>query len=88
MTWRADDAERMLGELQILNDDERSELLVKWNPSPDSYPNDRCLHKLFEVQAEKTPEKVAAVEGNVSLTYREVNEQANKLALLIKEMSR
>jgi hypothetical protein len=82
------DPEGRLGELPLLDEDERTQLLNKWNPSPESYPNDRCLHELFLAQAEQTPEQVAAVGGSVSLTYRELNEQADHLALLIKEMSR
>jgi len=39
-----------------------------------------CLHQAFEQQAERTPERVACVCRDVSITYRELNEASNRLA--------
>ncbi|WP_157722062.1 non-ribosomal peptide synthase/polyketide synthase [Tumebacillus avium] len=41
---------------------------------------DLCLHQLFELQAAKTPERLAVVAEQGTLTYRELNEQANAIA--------
>src|SRR6185295_8327110 len=41
---------------------------------------DRCVHELFEAQAERTPDAVAIVFEDQHLTYRELNEQSNQLA--------
>lgn len=38
------------------------------------------VHGLFESQAEKTPDAVSVVIGTERLTYRELNERANRLA--------
>ncbi|WP_157654013.1 AMP-binding protein, partial [Burkholderia ubonensis] len=38
------------------------------------------LHRLFEQQAERTPDAVAAVHDDASLTYAELNLRANRLA--------
>ncbi|NVI85682.1 amino acid adenylation domain-containing protein, partial [Janthinobacterium sp. BJB401] len=45
-----------------------------------AYPHAQCIHQLFEEQAERTPDKVALVCEERSLTYRELNERANQLA--------
>ena len=39
-----------------------------------------CLHQLFEAQVEKTPDEIAIVFGQSSLTYNELNQRANQLA--------
>ncbi len=49
-------------------------------PSTKDYPRDRCLHQLFEEQAERTPDAVAVVFEDGRLTYRELNDKANQLA--------
>ncbi|XGV97452.1 MAG: amino acid adenylation domain-containing protein [Leptolyngbya sp. BL-A-14] len=39
-----------------------------------------CIHLLFEAQVEKTPEAIAVIFENQTLTYQELNTQANQLA--------
>lgn len=39
-----------------------------------------CVHQLFEAQVERTPTVVALEMSGESLTYRELNERANRLA--------
>ncbi|MFI5727008.1 amino acid adenylation domain-containing protein [Streptomyces cyaneofuscatus] len=43
-----------------------------------------AFHQLFEVQAEKTPDTVAVRSHQASLTYRELNEHANRLARILR----
>ncbi|HEX9941903.1 MAG TPA: amino acid adenylation domain-containing protein, partial [Thermoanaerobaculia bacterium] len=50
------------------------------------YPAERCLHELFEAQVERTPERVAVCHGGRSLTYRELNTAANRLAHHLLEL--
>lgn len=38
------------------------------------------MHQLFEEQVERTPDKTAIVACDKTLTYREVNEEANRIA--------
>ena len=63
-----------------LTEAERHRLLVEWNDTRTEYPRDRCIHELFEAQAERTPEAVAVVYEDRQLTYRELNRRANQLA--------
>ena len=52
---------------------ERHQLLVEWNDTTADYPEERCVHQLFEAQVERTPEAVAVVFEDERLTYRELN---------------
>ncbi len=42
--------------------------------------SNRCMHELFEAQAERTPDALALEHGNERLSYRELNERSNQLA--------
>jgi amino acid adenylation domain-containing protein/FkbH-like protein len=69
-----------------LSTEERQQLLVDWNATQREFPNDKCLQELFEAQVNRTPEAVALIVGNRSLTYAELNQRANRLAHQLKAM--
>jgi len=69
-----------LAEFQLLTPREREQVLVEWNKTARDYPQDLCLHEMFEAQVERTPGRVAAVHQDEELTYRELNARANQLA--------
>jgi amino acid adenylation domain-containing protein len=66
--------------LPLLSEAERKQLLVEWNQTAAAYPDDKCLHELFEQQAARVPDRMAVRCGEQTLTYQEVNEHANQLA--------
>jgi amino acid adenylation domain-containing protein len=66
--------------LPILAPDERQRILVDWNQTQAEYPRDQRMQQLFEAQVERTPDAVAVVFEDQSLTYRELNRRANQLA--------
>ena len=72
--------ESCIGELPLLSEAERNELLVEWNATEAEYPRDRCVHELFEEQVEKTPDAVAIIYEDTALSYGELNRRANQLA--------
>ena len=74
------DPEQRIGELPLLTEAERHQLLVEWNDTAADYPRDRCIHELFEAQVARTPEAVAVVFEDRQLTYGELNARANQLA--------
>ncbi|MCG0291145.1 AMP-binding protein, partial [Streptomyces sp. PSAA01] len=79
------DPEVRLGRVEILSGQERSRLLTEWNGPVLEVPV-RSLPALVEAQVARTPEAVALVEGEVSLSYRELNARANRLARLLVGM--
>ncbi|MFK5968540.1 MAG: amino acid adenylation domain-containing protein [Candidatus Marithrix sp.] len=54
--------------------------LPEWNNTKTDYPQNKCIHQLFEEQVEKTPDAIAVVFEDQLLTYRELNNESNKLA--------
>ncbi|MEZ6070275.1 MAG: amino acid adenylation domain-containing protein [Pirellulales bacterium] len=65
--------------LPIIADAERQQLLVGFNDTAADYPGG-CVHELIEAQVRRTPEAVAAVFGDTSLSYAELDRRANRLA--------
>lgn len=61
--------EQQLISEESLTDAQRHKLLVEWNNTTREYPQDKCIHQLFEEQVERTPDAVALVfEGSNSHT--------------------
>ena len=75
-----------IGELPLLSQPERHQLLVEWNDTYTPYPKSKCIHQLFEEQVEKTPNAVAVVYEDESLTYQQLNLRANQLAQYLQTL--
>jgi amino acid adenylation domain-containing protein len=69
-----------LSKLSMLSDEERRYLLYTVNATEADYPLGYCIHELFERQAERTPNTVAVVFQDQSLTYEHLNRRANRVA--------
>ena len=72
--------QQCLGDLPLLTEAEKHQLVVQWNETQVDYPKDACIHQLFEAQVERTPDAVAVMFEERQLTYRELNARANQLA--------
>ncbi len=65
--------------LPLQASDEEQQRLAAFNDTAFPIP-DQCLHQLFEQQAKRSPEKIALTACDGSLSYRQLNQQANQLA--------
>ena len=74
------DADATIGQLEMLTPDERHQVLIEWNLTQADYPTERFIDELFASQAERTPERTAAVFENQRLNYAELNRRADELA--------
>jgi amino acid adenylation domain-containing protein len=75
-----------ISQLPLLREFEQQQLLVKWNDTQVDYPQDKCIHQLFEEQCLRTPDAVAVVFENQQLTYDELNCRANQLAHYLQSL--
>ncbi len=66
--------------LPLLPTAEQQLLLREWAGVASAYPHGASVHELFAAQAAATPDAVALVFGDATLSYRELNERANGLA--------
>jgi amino acid adenylation domain-containing protein len=84
------DPDRLLRDLDPLTNAERLALIHDWSREPYTAPADEAsITELFEAQVERTPDRVAAVfggpEGDVTLTYRELDEDADGIARWLRK---
>ncbi|MDF5720953.1 MAG: amino acid adenylation domain-containing protein [Rhizonema sp. PD37] len=75
-----------LAQLPLLTSVEQQQLLVEWNQTQTDYPQEKCIHSLFEAQAERTPDAVALMYENQQLTYHQLNSRANQLAYYLRSV--
>jgi amino acid adenylation domain-containing protein len=79
--------EQHLSQIPLLTADERHRVLVEWNTcTTAAYPHENCIHSLFETQVAQTPDAVAVVCGDESLTYRGLNSRANQVAHYLRAL--
>ncbi|WP_139835006.1 amino acid adenylation domain-containing protein, partial [Pseudomonas sp. B35(2017)] len=76
----ASDDHAVLEQVPMLAEDERQALLFDLNATDVDYDLQQTIHGLFEAQALRTPQAVAVKSGDRSLSYAELNRQANRLA--------
>ena len=76
-----------IGHLPLLTNSEIVQLRAPggWNDTAREYP-DRTLHELIEAQAHRTPEKIAAVYGDTSWTYRDLLARANAVTNNLRDL--
>ena len=85
-----------IAEVSVLSEAELHQLLYEFNDTTAAvpYPRDKTIHRLFEEQAQRTPDRIAVfghgrtqtnTDNNMSITYCHLNEQADRLACLLKE---
>ena len=74
------DPDQPIDQLSLLDDSERKQVLRDWNDTTVEYPDDKCVHEIFEQQVDRTPNAIAVEFEDQQLTYRELNERSNQLA--------
>ncbi|EGH74690.1 AMP-binding protein, partial [Pseudomonas syringae] len=75
-----------MNSLTILPAAERQKVLVDFNATATDSPRQMTVHALFEAQAERTPEATAVAHDATTLSYHELNLQANRLAAKLLEL--
>ncbi|RUM68822.1 MAG: non-ribosomal peptide synthetase, partial [Sulfurovum sp.] len=80
------DETQLLSSYSLLTKEEKKQLLVEYNDTKAPYPKEKTIHQLFEEQVKRTPENIAVIYEDKTLTYAQLNTHANQLAhYLIKQ---
>ena len=77
--------EEQIATLPLLSSAEKTELLATCSRGVD-YPSDQCVHHVFEIQAQRTPNAIAVVFEKQRATYQQLNEKANRLAHYLRSL--
>src|SRR5262249_16786943 len=81
----ADNPNQEIERLSYLDGNQYKKIIEEWNARERENPANKTIQELFEEQVEKTPESIAVVYKEINLTYRELNERANRLAHYLRE---
>ncbi|HUY12929.1 MAG TPA: amino acid adenylation domain-containing protein [Terriglobia bacterium] len=82
----AADINQPVSKLPLLAEADRTQMLTGWNATTAEYPQNACVHQLFEAQARATPDAVAVVFEGEELTYTELDQRANQVARHLQKL--
>lgn len=88
-------ADSRIADLSVIDDNESKKYIAEFNDTKQAFPEEELLHKLFERSATENPERtavelgmfrdnVAQVEAVSAVTYSELCEKSEKLAILLR----
>lgn len=80
MATAAESPDLPLRRMPLLQDDDKRTMIEEWGSSAATRAAGECAHHPFEKQAARTPERTALVAADGSLTYRELDEKASRIA--------
>lgn len=84
--WHAlDNPGKLISKLEMLSEDEKKQILYDFNDTACEYPKEKTLDAIFEEQVKKTPDNIAIVCEDETLTYSELNDRAEKVAYKLRE---
>jgi amino acid adenylation domain-containing protein/FkbH-like protein len=84
--------DKKIREIEIISAEEKKTILFDFNREQTAYPRSKTIHRLFEEQVQKTPAAIALTMHRpetagvaVTLTYMELNREADYLARILVE---
>jgi amino acid adenylation domain-containing protein len=83
----ASESTRTVGELELLTERERRQILVEWNRTTAEYPRNVCVPALVEACTRRDPERCAVADAATTLTYDVLNRRANRLARRLQALA-
>jgi amino acid adenylation domain-containing protein len=76
--------ETSVAAVPLLDAEARQRVLVDWNQTQRDYPQDRCLHQLFEGCVAAEPQAIAVAWDGGQMSYAELNAESNRLARYLR----
>ncbi|MCG8672138.1 MAG: amino acid adenylation domain-containing protein [Pseudomonadales bacterium] len=81
----AEDPNVIVGDINILSEDERYKVLNEWNHTFTEFPDEKGLAQLFEEVVAKHGDLTASTYRDTKLSFSEMNAAANRLAHYLVE---
>ncbi|HEX5084319.1 MAG TPA: amino acid adenylation domain-containing protein [Blastocatellia bacterium] len=86
LTAMATEPQSRYGSHCALSARETQQLLIEWNQTATEYQQEGFIHQMFEARAERTPDHVAVICGPDRISYRQLNDRADRLALRLRRL--
>jgi tyrocidine synthetase-3 len=78
------DPEIKISDIDILSAEERNRILYTFNDTRRAYPHASTVHEIFSHRAADIPDHLALCLADKSLTYGELHNQSDRLALVLR----
>lgn len=85
LTAFVEQPDSVLGRLKMVAGTEETRLVEEMNRTKTEYPQELCIHELFEEQVRLRPEKAALDTPAKSISYSDLNARANRLAWHLRD---
>ncbi len=86
--WHAlDNPARQLKNVEMISEKEKQKIVNEFNDNKGYYSKELTVCRLFEKQVKKTPDSIAVVCDNKTITYADLNRKANQLARFLQEQN-
>ena len=87
LLWHAlDNPNKNISKIEMISENEKKRILVDFNNTSAVYEKESTIHRIFEAQVERIPDKIALQFENLEMTYKELNEKANRAAWALLEL--
>lgn len=85
-----------ISDIELINDEEKQRLLFDYNATQTDFPTNKTIHRLFEEQVTRSPNKIAVLAstgdasrfpglGGEPVTYEQLNQEADLLAAILRK---
>ncbi len=75
----------LIGDMEMITTAEKKTILYEFNDTAAPFPRYKTVHEGFEDQVEKLPDHIILTFNDQSLTYRALNEKAQRLSAALVE---
>ncbi|MEA5516079.1 condensation domain-containing protein, partial [Nodularia sp. UHCC 0506] len=86
LTGIVDNPDKHLEDLPLLTIAEEQKIFQHGQKPQTEYPQNLCIHQLFEEWVARTPEAIALVYNQQSLTYQQLNQRAQELGQYLQQL--
>jgi non-ribosomal peptide synthetase component F/acyl carrier protein len=76
-----------ISDLPLLSESELTKVTKEWNCTSTIAPQLNSVQEIIEKQSEKTPLAIAAIAGDVTFTYKDLDEKSNQIANFLRSRS-
>jgi amino acid adenylation domain-containing protein len=80
LTGVVENPDLAVAKIPLMSTEEREQVLLEWNRTAIDYPKDLTIPSGFERQVERTPDATALLFAGEKWSYRQLNNEANRLA--------
>ncbi len=81
----ADGGNKLIGDLELLSEEEKEQIVDQLNQTWGSYPREETIVSILEAVVDQRPDAIALVFEQERMTYRQLDEEASRLARQLRE---